>query len=106
MEKLKKFMNRPDLKVVGWYHSHPRITVWPSEVDLRTQLSFQLMDENMVGLIFSVFDTSVESKVLRMSRPQILCLVNRTNSIWKGGGSLYPEKKGYSDVFFLDIEIS
>ena len=65
VEKLRKFLNRPDLKVVGWYHSHPRITVWPSEVDLRTQLSFQLMDKNMVGLIFSVFDTSVESKVLR-----------------------------------------
>lgn len=25
-------------RVVGWYHSHPKITVQPSHVDLRTQV--------------------------------------------------------------------
>ena len=29
------------LRVLGWYHSHPRITVHPSAVDLRTQVSRQ-----------------------------------------------------------------
>jgi len=44
------------LRVLGWYHSHPHITVHPSHVDLRTQLNYQAMDKNFVGLIFSVFN--------------------------------------------------
>jgi hypothetical protein len=28
VEKLKTETGRPGLKVAGWYHSHPRITVW------------------------------------------------------------------------------
>jgi len=43
-------------RVLGWYHSHPHITVWPSHVDLRTQASYQNMDQHFVGLIFSVFN--------------------------------------------------
>ncbi|VDM05900.1 unnamed protein product [Schistocephalus solidus] len=39
---------------VGWYHSHPHITPFPSHVDLRTQCNFQRMDRNFIGLIFSV----------------------------------------------------
>ncbi|XP_024543359.1 lys-63-specific deubiquitinase BRCC36-like [Selaginella moellendorffii] len=31
-------------RVIGWYHSHPHITVLPSHVDLRTQQSFQMLD--------------------------------------------------------------
>lgn len=30
-EELEKELGRP-LRVVGWYHSHPHITVWPSHV--------------------------------------------------------------------------
>ena len=30
-EELAAEVNRP-LRVVGWYHSHPHITVWPSHV--------------------------------------------------------------------------
>ncbi|CAM9274004.1 unnamed protein product, partial [Heterosigma akashiwo] len=30
-------------RVVGWYHSHPRITVLPSHVDVRTQGQYQAM---------------------------------------------------------------
>lgn len=30
-EKLKYQIGKP-LRVVGWYHSHPHITVWPSHV--------------------------------------------------------------------------
>jgi len=44
------------LRVVGWYHSHPHITVHPSHVDLRTQLSYQAMDSTFVGLIYSAFN--------------------------------------------------
>lgn len=42
--------------VVGWYHSHPRITVAPSIIDLGTQLNFQQhVESGWVGLIASVF---------------------------------------------------
>lgn len=50
------------LRVLGWYHSHPHITVWPSHVDLATQFNHQAMDENFVGLIFSVFNDDNASK--------------------------------------------
>ena len=44
------------LQVLGWYHSHPHITVHPSHVDLRTQLNYQALDKSFIGLIFSVFN--------------------------------------------------
>ena len=44
------------LRVVGWYHSHPHITVFPSHVDVKTQGSYQQFDEGFIGLIFSVFN--------------------------------------------------
>ena len=44
------------LSVSGWYHSHPHITVHPSHFDLTTQASYQTMNKNFVGLIFSVFN--------------------------------------------------
>ncbi|KAL7063124.1 hypothetical protein AAHC03_01217 [Spirometra sp. Aus1] len=53
-EELSKDLETP-VSVVGWYHSHPHITPFPSHVDLQTQLNFQAMDRNFVGLIFSVF---------------------------------------------------
>jgi BRCA1/BRCA2-containing complex subunit 3 len=43
-------------RVIGWYHSHPHITVFPSQVDLRTQLSQQQLDACFFGLIVSCFD--------------------------------------------------
>lgn len=30
-EKLQEELERP-MRVIGWYHSHPHITVWPSHV--------------------------------------------------------------------------
>ncbi|CAH1104278.1 unnamed protein product [Psylliodes chrysocephalus] len=53
-EQLAKKLNKP-MRVLGWYHSHPHITVWPSHVDIRTQSVYQTMDPLFVGLIFSVF---------------------------------------------------
>ena len=47
---------RTDTKIVGWYHSHPHITVLPSAVDVRTQGQYQALDAGFIGLIFSVFD--------------------------------------------------
>ncbi|KAF8068387.1 brcc3 [Scenedesmus sp. PABB004] len=45
-------------RVVGWYHSHPHITVLPSHVDVNTQAMYQLLDGGFVGLIFSVFNAA------------------------------------------------
>lgn len=42
-------------RVIGWYHSHPHITVMPSHVDVRTQAMYQMLDPGFVGLIFSCF---------------------------------------------------
>ncbi|KAB0392071.1 hypothetical protein E2I00_017204, partial [Balaenoptera physalus] len=65
--RLAELTGRP-MRVVGWYHSHPHITVWPSHVgkyygiamffvlrNVRTQAMYQMMDQGFVGLIFSCF---------------------------------------------------
>ncbi|KAH9577692.1 JAB1/MPN/MOV34 metalloenzyme domain [Trypanosoma melophagium] len=49
-------------KVIGWYHSHPRITPYPSHVDLRSQRNYQQLESGWVGLIFSVFYTDATQK--------------------------------------------
>jgi proteasome lid subunit RPN8/RPN11 len=51
ISKKQKF----SVNVVGWYHSHPKITIPPSAVDLNTQFSHQIFGP-FVGLIFSVFN--------------------------------------------------
>ncbi|PIK57741.1 putative lys-63-specific deubiquitinase BRCC36 isoform X2 [Apostichopus japonicus] len=66
---LAALLKRP-LRVVGWYHSHPHITVWPSHVDVQTQSSYQLLDECFVGLIFSCFN---EDKASRQGQIQVTC---------------------------------
>jgi proteasome lid subunit RPN8/RPN11 len=43
-------------RVIGWYHSHPHITVLPSHVDLRTQSMYQMLDQGFVGIIASPFN--------------------------------------------------
>lgn len=52
------------IQVLGWYHSHPHITVWPSHVDVGTQADYQLMDSNFIGLIFSCFNDADKVTVL------------------------------------------
>ncbi|EPS63388.1 hypothetical protein M569_11395, partial [Genlisea aurea] len=47
-------------RVIGWYHSHPHITVLPSHVDVRTQAMYQLMDSGFIGLIFSCFSEDAQ----------------------------------------------
>ncbi|XP_064483943.1 lys-63-specific deubiquitinase BRCC36-like [Ornithodoros turicata] len=61
-EVLAHVHGRP-IRVLGWYHSHPHITVWPSHVDVQTQSIYQMMDEGFVGLIFSVFNQDSTTKV-------------------------------------------
>ncbi|RZF38013.1 hypothetical protein LSTR_LSTR006412 [Laodelphax striatellus] len=51
-----------EMRVLGWYHSHPHITVWPSHVDVNTQANYQLMDSDFVGIICSVFSEDKNSK--------------------------------------------
>ncbi|XP_070539381.1 lys-63-specific deubiquitinase BRCC36-like [Ptychodera flava] len=69
-ERLANLLQRP-LRVVGWYHSHPHITVWPSHVDVLTQAMYQrYMDESFIGLIFSCFNNDKASK---RGRIQVTC---------------------------------
>ncbi|KAK6194414.1 hypothetical protein SNE40_000051 [Patella caerulea] len=68
-EMLAKELDRP-MRVLGWYHSHPHITVWPSHVDVRTQAMYQMLDPGFIGLIFSVFN---EDKITKQNRVQVTC---------------------------------
>jgi BRCA1/BRCA2-containing complex subunit 3 len=45
---------KTEINVVGWYHSHPKITIPPSNVDLNTQFSQQYQGP-FVGIIISCF---------------------------------------------------
>lgn len=71
---------RSGTRVIGWYHSHPHITVLPSHVDVRTQHHWQQMvtpravcadvvltlkqDPNFVGLIFACFGKAQQQVIL------------------------------------------
>ncbi|KAK9923194.1 hypothetical protein M0R45_031626 [Rubus argutus] len=82
-------------RVIGWYHSHPHITVLPSHVDVRTQAMYQLLDSGFIGLIFSCFSEDInkvgriqviafqssDGKQHHMSRPISLSPVNKGSII-------------------------
>ncbi|RDX70920.1 Lys-63-specific deubiquitinase BRCC36 [Mucuna pruriens] len=82
-------------RVIGWYHSHPHITVLPSHVDVRTQAMYQLLDSGFIGLIFSCYSEdankvgriqviafqSSDGKQNHMLRPIPLSPVNRSSVI-------------------------
>ncbi|OAD60196.1 Lys-63-specific deubiquitinase BRCC36 [Eufriesea mexicana] len=65
-DRLCEELKRP-VRVLGWYHSHPHITVCPSHLDVRTQTAYQKLEDGFVGLIFSVFSESKESKEQEIS---------------------------------------
>ncbi|KAF7697402.1 hypothetical protein HF521_005820 [Silurus meridionalis] len=69
LRRQAEMTGRP-VRVVGWYHSHPHITVWPSHVDVRTQAMYQMMDQGFVGLIFSCF---IEDKNTKTGRVLYTC---------------------------------
>ncbi|XP_075930857.1 lys-63-specific deubiquitinase BRCC36 [Petromyzon marinus] len=64
-ERLAVQSGKP-MRVVGWYHSHPHITVWPSHVDVGTQAMYQMMDDCFVGLIFACFSDDKNTKTGRV----------------------------------------
>ena len=49
-----------EVRVLGWYHSHPHITISPSHVDVRTQHQYQILDPNFFGLIVSAFNEEID----------------------------------------------
>ncbi|XP_063242777.1 lys-63-specific deubiquitinase BRCC36-like [Bacillus rossius redtenbacheri] len=68
-ERLSHELNQP-MRVLGWYHSHPHITVCPSHIDVTTQAMYQMMDKYFVGIIFSVFS---ETKTTKEQQVQVTC---------------------------------
>ncbi|VEL18165.1 unnamed protein product [Protopolystoma xenopodis] len=52
-----------NLRVIGWYHSHPHISFLPSHVDVMTQYNYQAMDADFIGLIVSVFERARQPMV-------------------------------------------
>ncbi|KAI6654876.1 Lys-63-specific deubiquitinase BRCC36 [Oopsacas minuta] len=58
-----------EIRVLGWYHSHPHITISPSHVDVRTQHQYQSLDPNFFGLIVSAFHEEMD----RTSSIKITC---------------------------------
>ena len=66
------------LRVVGWYHSHPHITVHPSHIDLATQYNYQSLDSDFFGLIFSVFN--FDNKLQQDTREVIAFRTERTDA--------------------------
>ncbi|KAI9252726.1 JAB1/Mov34/MPN/PAD-1 ubiquitin protease-domain-containing protein [Helicostylum pulchrum] len=62
-----------EMGVIGWYHSHPHITVLPSHVDIRTQLTQQMMDEKFVGIIVSCFNGGANN----VEKVQITCFQSK-----------------------------
>lgn len=57
-EKLSQKFNR-EVRVLGWFHSHPHITVWPSHVGKRTYKQ-AMIDLNK----FSKFSSFVDARLL------------------------------------------
>ena len=60
------------VRVIGWYHSHPHITVLPSHVDVRTQGSYQMLDEGFIGIILSTFNQVLNTYLSLLSLPRVL----------------------------------
>mmetsp|Transcript_5754 Transcript_5754/g.12679 ORF Transcript_5754/g.12679 Transcript_5754/m.12679 type:complete len:262 (-) Transcript_5754:55-840(-) len=89
-------------RVVGWYHSHPHITVLPSHVDVRTQGQYQMLDNCFLGVIFSVFNTdSDKTQLMQVTAFQSTCFDEQGNQIdslpgkdaGMGGNRFYQQKE-------------
>jgi proteasome lid subunit RPN8/RPN11 len=68
-----------ETRIIGWFHSHPHITVLPSHVDIRTQAQYQQMDGGFLGLIVAVFQNDVKQGQGRVE-------VTAFQSVVPGGG--------------------
>ncbi|KAK3026081.1 hypothetical protein RJ639_040753 [Escallonia herrerae] len=85
-------------RVIGWYHSHPHITVLPSHVDVRTQAMYQLLDPGFIGLIFSCFNEDVH----KVGRIQVIAFQSSDGKQNFRPVSVSPEHKSA----IIDIESS
>jgi len=61
--EIRNEINKLNMKVVGWYHSHPKFAPDPSFVDIENQLNYQTLfreknniDEPFVGVIIGPYD--------------------------------------------------
>jgi len=102
-ENYGQMLKRP-IRVVGWYHSHPHITVWPSHIDVRTQADYQLMDDDFIGLIFSIFN---HDKNTKMNRVQVSCFQStQIDTEWKRVEvqlHIDPSNYGLNDACILSL---
>ena len=71
---------------MGWYHSHPKITVQPSHVDLRTQIDWQRLDKNFVGVIVAAFNRKRDPSKLNAHCFEIAAFQSKDNEATLGGG--------------------
>jgi len=84
-------------RVIGWYHSHPHITVLPSHVDVRTQAMYQLLDSGFIGLIFSCFSEDAN----KVGRIQVIAFQSsdgKPNSIPKSMSLVLANKDSVIDL--------
>ncbi|XP_073036182.1 uncharacterized protein [Primulina eburnea] len=84
-------------RVIGWYHSHPHITVLPSHVDVRTQAMYQLLDSGFVGLIFSCFSEDAQ-KVGRIQVTAFQSLDGKHNHVLRPVSVSHVLKSSVIDV--------
>nr|AAL91643.1 AT3g06820/F3E22_4 [Arabidopsis thaliana]AAN31094.1 At3g06820/F3E22_4 [Arabidopsis thaliana] len=84
-------------RVIGWYHSHPHITVLPSHVDVRTQAMYQLLDSGFIGLIYSCFSEDAN----KVGRIQVIAFQSsdgKPNSIPKSMSLVLANKDSVIDI--------
>jgi BRCA1/BRCA2-containing complex subunit 3 len=62
-EDLSESLQQASL-LVGWFHSHPNITIFPSRVDLNTQKSLQSLGQHFIGIIISCFSRDGNNVIL------------------------------------------
>mmetsp|Transcript_28617 Transcript_28617/g.46374 ORF Transcript_28617/g.46374 Transcript_28617/m.46374 type:complete len:316 (+) Transcript_28617:118-1065(+) len=86
-------------RIIGWYHSHPHITVLPSHVDVRTQGQYQMLDECFIGLIFSCFHSEAATQTGRIQ-------LTAFQSISIDDRPKHPTRRGEGGVPIIDLEDS
>ena len=52
-QRIKKKKSNENLRVIGWWHSHPGFKVMMSHIDIRTTLSYQQNNPLAISLVFN-----------------------------------------------------
>ncbi|KAK6912179.1 JAB1/MPN/MOV34 metalloenzyme domain [Dillenia turbinata] len=89
-------------RVIGWYHSHPHITVLPSHVDVRTQALYQLLDSGFIGLIFSCFSEDAH----KVGRIQVIAFQSLDGNQSHIARPVSPSPVNRSSVIDVDSSLS